>query len=52
MVRWPKTTWKTFEETSRRSQNGCIKAYLVADDDDEDDDDDVWLALAKDCVTK
>jgi hypothetical protein len=35
-----KTTWKTFEETIRRSQNRSIEAYVVTDDDDDDDDDD------------
>jgi hypothetical protein len=38
VVRWPKTIWKTFGETTRQSRNRSVKAYLVTDDDDDDDD--------------
>jgi len=34
-IEWTKTTWKTFEENIRRSENRSIKVYLVADDDND-----------------
>ena len=46
-TKWTKTTWKTFEETIRRSRNRSIRAELVTDNDcndDDDDDDDVTFS--------
>jgi hypothetical protein len=33
LIKWTTMTWKTFEETVRRSHSRSIKAYLVMDDD-------------------
>jgi len=47
MLKWTKTTWKTYEENIRRGRNESVKTSLVTENDDDngdddDDDDSYW----------